>query len=274
MTRTFQYLLITIILAIFLGGAVFAGGRGESRETDRPEPAPESRGDRIEFGREVERPEVTEDPDDADDSEEGLGLWIIADHDLDQTLEREISTILQQGYTPVGMERLEDGISMLYIRTEALRYDRWIIHEFTDLSALNEEFSAFLVDGWLPMGFSKHGDSITVFFVRSRETEINAWRIHDVPAGEMEQLFGVVEAYMEEGYLPYGLSIDRTDNRIWLLVLETETSPVAMGRAVNVLINGFAEDEIVDGVTEDVSRGAVPWGMSRGRDASFFLYLF
>jgi len=89
----------------------------------------------------------------------------------------------------------------------------------------------------------------------------------------MEGLIEVVEAYTNRGYVPYGLSIDPTDNRIWLLVLQMENGPEA-GPAANVLINAFAEEDIEEGLTTDVSRGAIPWGMSRGREASFFLYLF
>lgn len=251
---------------MLVAGTLLAGGGREEQSEAQPDPTPDRRGDRIEFGREVER--------EPEQREERLGVWILADHELDQTLEREISTIMQQGYTPVGMERTEEGISVLYIRTETVVFDRWIIHEFADLSAINDEFSAFLVDGWLPMGFSKDGDSITTLFVRSRGTEIAGWRMHDLPAGEIEQLFSVVEAYLDRGYVPYGLSIDPTDNRIWLLVLETETAPGEQGRTPSVLINAFREADIVDGITSDINNGAIPWAMSRGEQASFFLYLF
>lgn len=257
-------------MLLLFTGTVLAGGRRERDQEEPPEAADRSRGDRIEFGTAVDRPQV--EPERAPEGEE-LGVWIIADHELDQNLQRAISAIMQEGYTPVGMERTDEGISILYIKTERVVYDRWIIHEFTDLSALNNEFSAFLVDGWLPMGFSKDGDSITTLFVRSRGTEIAGWRIHDVPAGDLQQLIEVVDAYTDRGYVPYGLSIDPTDNRIWLLVLQMENGPEA-GPAANVLINAFAEEDIEEGITEDVSRGAVPWGMSRGSEASFFLYLF
>lgn len=270
MLHAHKRLLMMIIVSLLFVSLALAGGRRERAQEEQPEPAPPTPRQRIEFGREVERPETQPE----DEREPGLGPWILADHKLDQTLEREISGIMQQGYTPVGMEKTADGISMLYILTETVLFDRWIIHEFTDLSVLNDEFSAFLLDGWLPMGFSKEGESITTFFVRSRDTEVTSWRMHNVPAEDLEQLIEIVKAYINRGYVPYGLSIDETDNRIWLLVLETETAPGATGRQANVLINAFKESDIIEGITRDVSRGAVPWAMSRGREASFFLYLF
>ncbi|MFW6290416.1 MAG: hypothetical protein ACOC0R_05560, partial [Mariniphaga sp.] len=120
---------------------------------------------------------------------------------------------------------------------------------------LNDEMSEFLVEGWLPTGFSKDGDSITALFIRSEETEIAGWRIHDVPAGDMEQLVSITEAYIAEGFIPYGMSIDESDDRIWLLFLETATSPTGEERP-NLLVNGFEDAEIADGITRDMTQGA------------------
>lgn len=280
MLHAHKRLVIMIIVSLLSVSLALAGGRRERDQEEQLDPAPSTPRQRIEFGQEAERPEPdapeqeTRQQERDDSPDPGRSPWILADHRLDQTLEREISAIIQEGYTPVGMDRTAEGISILYLLSEAVLFDRWIIHEFTDLSVLNDEFSAFLVNGWLPMGFSKDGDSITTFFVRSEDVEFIGWRMHQISVGDMQAVFDVVESYLQQSYVPFGISIDDTDNQVWLLFLETKATLVRDGAVTNVLINAFPEDGIVDGVNNDVINGALPWGMSRGREASFFLYLF
>lgn len=228
-----------------------------------------------EDAQETEPNASSEDESDQPPAEdpEGQPVWVIADHELNEMIEREISGLVEDGYTPIGMETTDNGISVLYLQTSEVLFDRWVIHEFTELDNLNQEMSEFLVEGWVPTGFSKDGDSITALFIRSEETAVSGWRIDDVPAGDTQQLINVTEAYIQEGFVPYGLSIDDSDDRVWLLFLETSVSPGGDQRP-NLLINAFEEEEITDGITSDVAQGAVPWAMSRETEVSFFLYLF
>lgn len=251
---------------------VDAGGRQEEAPADSESGTEIELDEPTDTGEQQLNPEPAE-PGSAEEPERGSPIWVLADHQLEETIEREISGLVADGYTPVGMETTEDGISVLYLRTDEVLFDRWIIHEFTELDNLNSEMSDFLVEGWLPTGFSKNGDSITTLFIRAEETAISGWRIHDVPAGDLEQLVSVSEAYIEEGYVPYGISVDESDNRIWLLLLETPTNPTG-GERANLLVNGFENANITEGITRDIEQGAVPWGMSREREVSFFLYLF
>lgn len=267
-----------IWLALLLPAVVLtveAGGRQEETSDENQS------GTQIDIEESTDSAEPAES-DESAGSDDGTVLessqsgaaWILADHELNDQLEREISSIIADGYSPVGMESTEEGVSILYIRTETVLFDRWVMHEFTKLENLNDEMTAFLVEGWLPMGFSKNEDSITALFVRSPETQLTGWRIHDVPADDLNQLAQVSEQYINEGYVPYGLSIDDSEDRIYILLLETETAPGDDARRPSLLINGFAENEIADGITSDMEEDAIPWAMHRGTDASFFLYLF
>lgn len=268
--------VVAFLLPVVVMPIVEAGGRQE--ETPQgSEIEIESANDESEAEdqRDTEPRASSESGSDQSPSEdaEAQPVWVIADHELNDSLEREISGLVARGYTPVGMETSDSGVSILYLQTPDIVFSRWVIHEFTELDRLNQEMSEFLVEGWVPTGFTKDGDSITALFVLSEDTSVRGWRIHNVPAGDTQQLINVTEAYIQDGFVPFGLSIDDSDDRVWILFLETPVSPGGNPRP-NLLINAFEEEAIADGLTGDLAQGAVPWAMSRETDVSFFLYLF
>jgi hypothetical protein len=282
--RTLKQILPIVLLAsLLLPGLVSAGGRQEepdrSRRSDNS-----SESTRIDMGNAVDsqdgqqrdgapgRSDNQQSPE-TDDTSENRPLWALIDHPMDDQAVRNISGVIDDGYVPVGMDIGDDRISMLYASSTDIEFDRWIIHEFTELGNLNNEFSAFLLDGWLPMDISKTADGLSVLFVRgAEEQEILGWRIQEISAAEPDAVLDILGNYRDEGFLPYGITIEREDNEFWFLLLQSDRPAGSEMR--RVALNGFTNENIQDGITGDIRNNLLPWGLARGNEGSFVLYIF
>jgi len=266
---------LAISMATALTLSVAAGGNRETQTEEPTQNQSEQDSSRIEFedGNQVDRESQDDDSESEDSADSEQPVWAIVDHPLENDLVNNISGILEDGYAPVGMDNTQDAISMLYAKSNRIIFDQWVIHEFTDLSNLNEEFSTFLLNGWTPMDISVTDSGLSTLFVQGEENpEITGWRIHEVPVDELESVFSVLQGYRDDGFLPYGVSIDQENQEFWFLMIQSERSQNT--EPARVAFNAFSQDEVAEGITNDIANGLLPWGLARGRESSFVLYLF
>lgn len=274
----------TLALAALVTFGVTAGGNQEDRDDNQgPTPAPQE-STRIEIGegnaveRSSENDDENRDPTatperDTERTGPAQPLWAMVDHPLESNIVRNISAVIEDGYVPVGYDQTEDAVAMLYAKSTRVLFDRWIIQEFTDLSRLDEEFSTFLIQGWTPMDISVTESGLSALFVRGDDdTEIAGWRIHQIPVEELDTAFEILEGYRNRGFLPYGVSINQETDEFWFLMVQLEGSED--GEPARIAFNAFPLDETEAGITEDVENGLLPWGLARGRETAFVLYLF
>lgn len=268
----------SVIFTVVLPAMLVAGGRQEQAENSR-ETEDRSGSTRIELGESVNEP--SDPPDtanaetdkDALDGSEERPIWALIDHPMDDQAVRNISGVIDDGYVPVGMDIGNSHISVLYASSTDIVFDRWIIHEFTKLENLNNEFSGFLLDGWIPMDISRTPDGLSVLFVRGDgQQEILGWRIQEISAGDPDAVLQTLERYRDNGFLPYGVTIDREDDEFWFLLLQTE-QPVDT-ELRRIALNGFTNENIQEGISTDIQNQLLPWGLARGNEGSFVLYLF
>lgn len=267
-------LLILILMGTVITAAATAGGNQESpaEEQSTEQSDPGSSRIEIEEGNRVDQDENdAEQDEDREQSDEPI--WALVDHPLEQDIVRNISGVIDDGYAPVGFDETSDAISMLYAKSDRVIFDRWIIHEFTDLSNLNEDFSAFLLEGWTPMDISVTDSGLSTLFVRGEDNpEIAGWRIHEIAVEDLQSVFTVLEEYRDGGFLPYGVSIDQENQEFWFLLVQLERSEDS--EPARVAFNAFEEGDTEEGITSDIENGLLPWGLARGRESTFVLYLF
>jgi len=191
----------------------------------------------------------------AQESPENAPLWLIAEHRIGERLEREISSTIEEGYVPVGMEFTEEHLSMLYVRTDDFDFQRWTIHEFTNLDNLEEEFSGFLLEAWVPVAISRTDEGLTTLFLEDESIELSAWQL-TVGEFETQAILDTYDQWRQRGYESYGISMD-DEERIWYLFLDIDTpAPPAL-----MLFNGYPKDEAAEGINADIEQGGVPWGL-------------
>lgn len=273
-------LIAGITLSATAGGNQERGGEAEQENGDTRIELGNSARSSSENGQHNENEGDDTEADDASSNRSGRRvvetdrpIWALVDHEKTDSMANEVSGIIEDGYTPVGMEVREDDISLLYASTNEIDFDRWIIREFTNLDNLNNEMSAFLLDGWTPMDISKTDAGLSVLFIKGdHQQEILGWRIHEISALDLRNAIDTLEAYRDAGYAAYGVTIDRQDNEFWFLMLQFDRP--SESRMARIAVNGFENDEIESGITGDVQNGLLPWGLARGRDATFVLYLF
>lgn len=280
--------VLVILFVGFLGISQAAAG-GNREESERGSGPDEDT--RIELGNSTEDPQSDPEPDreseteqnDTTEDDQSAGeprivetdrpIWALVDHEMNDQMVAEISGFIRQGYTPVGLEVQDEEISLLYASTQELSFNRWIIREFTDLDNLNTDMSAFLLDGWTPMDISKTEAGLSVLFIKGDTgRELLGWRIHEVSALDAREALQTLESYRDAGFVAYGVTIDREDNEFWFLMLQYDRPEGA--EVARVALNGFENDQIEAGITRDIENGLLPWGLARGRNATFVLYLF
>lgn len=277
---TKRTIILNMLLYVFIAGSLIAGGNKErAEETDS------NSGDRIELGNNIDStdrqstedtPPAEDETDGGDESTESIKgdpYWIVADFPIQQGLETEISNAIKQGYTPTGFELLDDSLSILFVKSDEIPFDRWTIQDFEMDGTLNDTLSAVLVDNWLPMGISVRGTTISVLFVRPIEDpRITGWRLHELDTVDYDQILQTFSSYRDDGFVPYGLSFDTDDTSAWALMIQSELPENA--EPPRVLLNGFPFEEFVSGVSTDVENGALPWGFARGKDVILVNYIF
>lgn len=272
--------LFVILLATVVFAASAGGQKEQHQQPQQPKSSTDS-GTRIELGNPTGTktdtgPDETREPEMKSKEDQRSGprpVWVLIDHPLDNNVVRNISGVIDDGYVPVGMDIGDQGVSILYASSSKIVFDRWTIQEFTDLSKLNTELSAFIVDGWLPMDISRTGGGLSVLLVQGDTMEeVLGWRIHEVSAADPGNILQTLEQYRNKGFLPYGVTIDRADNEFWFLLLQTERPEGTDIR--RVAFNGFSNEDIQEGITTDVANNLLPWGLARGNNATFVLYLF
>ena len=263
---------------------VFAGGRREDNQNDAT--GPRDPGTRIEMGNPVDR-ETNEAGDERERSEENTSseqggraedasddpIWLIVDHEIATGLEGEISSVISDGYVPTGLDLTSDAVSLLYVKTDRVLFDRWTIQEFAMDETLNDAFSSILLQNWLPMGISiGDDDTMSALFVRLEdETPVEGWRLQKISTVDLQEIFSIISDYREDGFIPYGIALNPDDSELWLLMVQT--TGAIENEPNSVLLNAFRDDEITAGITADIANGALPWGMARGSEASFFSYI-
>jgi hypothetical protein len=281
--QTLRRVTALALAALVTFGATAGGNREDRDESQRPTP-PQQESTRIEIdeGNAVER--APENGDESRDNGEASAgdtertspaqpLWAMVDHPLESNIVRNISAVIEDGYVPVGYDETDDAAAILYAKSSRVLFDRWIIHEFTDLSSLDEEFSTFLIQGWTPMDISVTESGLSAMFVRGEdESEIAGWRIHQIPVEELDTALGILQGYREGGFLPYGVSINQETDDFWFLMIQLEGWEDR--EPSRIAFNAFPLDETEAGITEDVENGLLPWGLARGRETAFVLYLF
>ena len=192
---------------------------------------------------------------------------------MDDQVVQNISGVIDDGFAPVGMDIRDDEISMLYASSTEVIFDRWIIREFTELDNLNDEFSAFLVAGWTPMDISKTASGLSVLFVQGdQQQEILGWRMHEISAADPEAVIEILDRYRERGFLPYGVTLDQENNEFWFLLLQFDQPADTEIR--RIALNAFTNENVREGINEDIRNNLLPWGLARGNEGSFVLYVF
>ena len=209
----------------------------------------------------------------AQSDQQSQAVWALVDPPKDDQIIRNVSGIIQDGYVPVGMDDTGDAISVLYAKSNRVVFNRWIIQEFTDLDNLDRDFSEFLLNGWTPMDISVTDAGLSALFVKGDEDPgITGWRIHQVPVEELDSVFSIFEGYRQDGFLPYGVSIDHENNQFWFLMVQQDRPEGA--EPARIAFNGFEEGSVRDGITADIENGLLPWGLARGERSTYVLYLF
>ncbi|MFW5807374.1 MAG: hypothetical protein ACOCWU_06870 [Spirochaetota bacterium] len=210
-----------------------------------------------------------EDGEQSDRREREQPAWAFAEHSFtDESLRREISEFLRNGYVPVGMESEPDGtLRVLYALNTWFEFSNWAIQEFTELDNLNAEMSTVIQEGWLPMAMSATDDGLQVLFIET-DVEIDAWQIAVGPLS-VDSALSTLESWREDGYTPWAITL-APDDEVWYLFLETDAVP---NRAV--LFNGYenSESAITEGINEDIGEAWYPWGLMRGDETTFIQYL-
>lgn len=256
---------VASLLVIFVPFAE-ARGTDEADETNNTEDP---------LSQEAQRIEIP-DSNQSMESSESIdidGVWALVEHPIDESLERGISSVIAQRYIPVGIERAGESMRILYARSSRVQFDRWILEDFPLDSSINEELSARILNGWLPMGISIIDNRATVLLVQGESSPgIEGWRLHQASSTDVQGLISVLEQYRTEGFIPYGVSIDETNEVFWFLMIEnqgTETDVPA-----RVVFNGFLTSDVREGITKDVNNGLLPWGYTVGQRSAYLVYLF
>ena len=256
--RTILALALTATLTL----PISAAGKPESPSQSEQTPIT------IEEGNLIERETPPDSP-----SPQGDPLWLLARHPKDNQIVNDISTIIQRGYTPVGMDHTHEEISVLYAKTAEITFDRWMIQEFTDLSDLDTQFSQFLLTGWAPMDISLTETGLAVLFVQNQsEEEITGWRIHKIDTADPQPIFETLQGYRDDRFIPYGITLDHQNGELWVLFLQFE--PPENATIPRMALNAFPNGSLQEDITNDVRNGMLPWGLAHGRESSFILYLF
>lgn len=257
-----------IIVSLLFVSLALAGGRREQSQEEQPEPAPPTPRQRIEFGRE-DRSDQDATAETQDETADAASLWLLVIHELREEMAGEVSTLIQQGYVPVGIERIpEKGVGILYIRSNDLEVRRWRLTEIEDLTTLNDELTALIANGWIPMDITTvDGRSLTVLLL-DVDLEITGWQITLGPP-ETEEILSTYERYRNQGYIAYGVSVDSL-NRMWYLFLRFDP-----GQEVSrPLLNAFKAEDLSDGINRDISNHAMPWALGAQDELFFIQYLF
>ncbi|MFP4511037.1 MAG: hypothetical protein ACLFNQ_13020, partial [Spirochaetaceae bacterium] len=184
---------------------------------------------------------------------------LIGEHPFDGELAAaEISSTVERGYTPVGLEvAVDEAIVVLYAQADDdSTPDNWLLHEFENINTLEDEMNALLDNGWTPMDLSFSEGRIYALLV-DNGPELSGWRVHTEALTRTEQVEETITRFQDEGLSLWGLSFDA--DRIWYLFLrETDRESPR-----SVSIQSYRNDvgEIQTGLTEQLNVGWLPWGL-------------
>jgi hypothetical protein len=195
--------------------------------------------------------------------------FALAAHPYDtEEAKEQIDAMCNDGLLPVGLE-VDEGksINVLYAENDAFPFTRWLLHSVVELEKLEAELSYLMKEGWLPMGLSRSGPGLFVLFIKT-DKKINSWRITRFPVSTAT-FEETVQNYLEEDFLPYGISVYEDD--MWLLFLKVES--VGMR---NVYLGTYKNEEnaLLNGISLDTAQGKIPWGLMVQGSAVSVLYLF
>jgi hypothetical protein len=140
--------------------------------------------------------------------------WSIEWYDSTDTLQAGITEYMNDGYIPHGITYTGELFYVLYIQMENSA-DAWLlIPSSQNLPAVEKAIQPDVSQGYVPMGIATYKGEYWTLLVRIPGTTIKRWSIESYKVGSHADL---INAAIEQGYLPWGLTYNSKTGRIDIL---------------------------------------------------------
>lgn len=194
-------------------------------------------------------------------SQEELPEWRLVTYgNVEDDLVEQMNEVIDSGYVPAGVDIApEQGITILYVRDEALPVYEWLLKDFADIEMLNDEFTGTITAGWLPMDITVTDCIVVGLFIRTDAT-VSGWRIAisgltsgDAHAGQ--------ERLRDAGFTPWGIAYSE-QRQLWHLGLGFPGEDVLQSSIIGIPLDSTAEEtaSVIATITDE---GWRPWGITR-----------
>jgi hypothetical protein len=132
--------------------------------------------------------------------------WSIHTFDNPESLEKEMNTILDRGWVPMGLSRSGQGLYGLFVHTGSAP-EAWRIHRSPkDSESITEAIKQFRSEGFRLFDVSTFEDSAWYVFVTENESSEQPPVLLRRYSFSGETLRPAVNAAIDDGLLPWGLA--------------------------------------------------------------------
>ena len=204
-------------------------------------------------------------------AQENLSPWVIEEYDVrGEARDEAIQDKIDEGYLPVGMEvAADEELWLLYIHSDSLPFDQFIIAEYADTEELEAEMETMTDTGWVPVDLARYQDGMLVFYINTDAVVIGDWGL-SMTVGVTEAIEETYREAAEAGYSAWGLTSDDSGS-IWFMFLQETNRDEP--RIVSLNYHEREDQEAFEsGVHEQIREGWIPWGLMFGPENIYFQY--